>query len=87
MDSPENIPQAVAEIRYEAALAAIDVAWRRLELAQERLRPVKGVRYELHRLEKLQRQVQLAMNDLMGRRDQLREQGGLSLDEPAGERS
>jgi hypothetical protein len=76
-----NVPQMVAEARYEEALGALDVSWRRLELARRRLSRVHGVAYECKRLEKLRDQVKLAMNDLMGRRDQLREQGGLSLDE------
>jgi hypothetical protein len=71
----------VAEARVEEALAVIAEARHLLELGEKTLSGVHGVVYERKRLARLAGQVQLAWNDLVGRRDQLRRGGGLSLDE------
>jgi hypothetical protein len=75
MSSPD------AEARVETALAAIGEARRQLALGEQLLSGVQGLVYERKRLGRLQQQVQVAEHNLDWRREQLRQKGGLCLDE------
>jgi hypothetical protein len=70
-----------AEARVEAALAALGEARRALALGEQKLSGVHGLVYEHKRLARLKEQVQLAGHNLDWRREQLRQKGGLCLDE------